>query len=100
MWYSEISVPPLLGEINVKNFIKNNPFGFILVNLFIIVVVAFIVTISRLPDKDMVRRGTVTIFDKQGATQMQYEGNVKITEDRNGNVDVHVYLDFNEEDYK
>lgn len=84
----------------MKDFIKNNPFGFILVNLFIIIVVVFIVSIARLPDKDRVRRGTVIVFDEQGATQMQYKGKIKITEDRNGYVDVHVYLDFNEEDYR
>lgn len=84
----------------MKYFIKNNPFGFILVNLFIIIVVVFIVSIARLPDRDKIRRGTVTIFDEQGATQMQYKGKVKIIEDRNGDIDVHVYLDFNEEDYR
>lgn len=84
----------------MKNFIRNDTFGFILINLFAIIFVIFLVSIARLPDRDKIRRGTVTIFDEQGATQMQYKGKVKIIEDRNGNVDVHVYLDFNEEDYR
>lgn len=76
------------------------------VNIFIVILVLILVVVIIEGIFFTVRRfrqpqiGTVTIFDNQGVTQNQYRGRVKIIEDgiNDKNVEVHVYLDFDEED--